>query len=477
MSGREGSGEGVPAAAAGIGWADLLAEGRGARVAVICLGVWLNAADSLVTATIMPTIGRDLGGFVYFSWATAAYMAGAILSGATAARLSARLGLRTAMVAAGIFTAAGCAVSALAPAMIAFVVGRAVQGVGAGWIVGACYAAIGAMFPQRHLARIFGLMTGVWGVATVFGPLVGGVFAQGGGVWRWLFWAFGVQALAFSGAVMWLLPGGAAPADNRAPWGQLALVMLGVALTAAADLTGSALVAGLLCAASLGVFIAAVRIPVSARDSLFPRAAGDPASVIGAGYVSYFGFTAAATGFSVYGPAILQALEGLTPLESGYAAGLESVGWTAAALTVAGLAPAWHGPILRLGAAAIVLSLAAFAWVMRFGPLWQILAAAVVLGAGFGLTSGFTGRRVIASAGEEAERELASAGINSVRQVGSAAGACLAGIVANLLGMTAGVTRVAAEGSAVWLFVVAAPIALVGAAGCWRVAAAEIEGV
>jgi len=459
-------------------WGDLLAEGRGARVAVICLGVWLNAADSLVTATIMPTIGRDLGGYVYFSWATAAYMAGAILSGATAARLSARLGLRTAMVAAGLVTAAGCAVSALSPAMIPFVVGRAIQGIGAGWIVGACYAAIGAMFPQRHLARVFGLMTGVWGVATVFGPLVGGAFAQGAGLWRWLFWAFGGQALAFSGAVMWLLPARAsAPADNRAPWGQLALVMLGVALTAAADLTGSALVAGLLCVASLVVFVGAVRIPVSARDSLFPRAAGDPASVIGAAYVSYFGFTAAATGFSVYGPALLQALDGLTPLESGYAAGLESVGWTAAALTVAGLAPNWHSAVLRLGAAAIVLSLAAFAWVMRFGPLWQILAAATVLGAGFGLTSGFTGRRVIASAADEAERELASAGINSVRQVGSAAGACLAGIVANLLGMTAGVTRVAAEGSAVWLFVVAAPIALVGAIGCWRVAAAEIEGV
>ena len=57
----------------------------GARLALICLGVWLNAADSLVTSTIMPTVGRDLGGYAYFSWATAAYMVGAILSGATAA--------------------------------------------------------------------------------------------------------------------------------------------------------------------------------------------------------------------------------------------------------------------------------------------------------------------------------------------------------------------------------------------------------
>src|SRR5215469_7016640 len=136
MARDEASGEGTRAAAAApSGWGDLIAEGRGARVAVICLGVWLNAADSLVTATIMPTVARELGDYVYFSWATAAYMAGAILSGATAARLSARIGLRSAMVAAGLVTAAGCVASAAAPDMIALVAGRAVQGLGAGWIV------------------------------------------------------------------------------------------------------------------------------------------------------------------------------------------------------------------------------------------------------------------------------------------------------------------------------------------------------
>lgn len=476
MARTDASGEGVRATASGAGWGDLIADGRGVRVAVICLGVWLNAADSLVTATIMPTVARELGDYVFFSWATAAYMAGAILSGATAARLSARVGLRSAMVAAGLVTGAGCVVSAAAPDMITLVAGRAVQGLGAGWIVGACYAAIGAIFPPRHLARIFGLMTSVWGVATVLGPMVGGAFAQGPGLWRVLFWAFAGQAAAFSAAVLWLLPGGAAPADNRAPWGQLSLVMLGVALTAAADLTASALVAGALCLASLAVFIAALRIPVSPRDSLFPRAAGDPTTVVGAAYVSYFALTAAAMSFSVYAPALLQRLYSLSPLESGYAAGLESVGWTVAALAVAGLSAPWHGPIIRIGAASIVGSLAALAWVMRFGPLAAILIAATVLGAGFGLTSGYVGRRVIAAA-DEAEKELASAGINSVRQVGNAAGACLAGLVANLMGLASGVSRLAADRAAVWLFLLAAPIAAVGALGCWRVAAAKVEVV
>jgi len=452
-----------------LGWRDFFAEGRAARLALICLGVWLNAADSLVTSTIMPTVGRELGGYAYFSWATAAYMVGAILSGATAARLSARLGLRRAMVAAGLLTAVGCAMSAVAPDMVTLVAGRAVQGLGAGWIVGACYAAIGAIFPARHLARIFGVMTSVWGVATVLGPLVGGVFAEGG-AWRGLFWAFGGQSLAFVAAAMLLLaPGEPAPA-GRAPWGQLALVVAGVALIGWADLVGAVGPAAALCLASLAVFIAAVRVPIGLADSLLPREAGEPASVIGSGYLSYFALTAASMGFGVYAPALLQKLYGLSPLVAGYAAGLEALGWTVAALAVAGLSERWHGPIIRLGAASIVGALALLAVVTRAGPLVAILAAATVMGAGFGLSSGFTGRRVIAAA-REGERELTSAGINSVRLVGNAAGACLAGIIANLLGWSAGVTTPAAEEAAVWLFVLAVPIALVGALGAWRVSA------
>jgi MFS family permease len=453
-------------------WRDLVAEGRGAQVALIALGVWLNAADSLVTSTIMPTVSRDLGGYAYFSWATAAYMVGAILSGATAARFSGRFGLRRAMIAAGALTAIGCAVSAVAPGMIQLVVGRWVQGLGAGWIVGACYAAIGSMFPARHLARIFGVMTSVWGVATVLGPLVGAAFAEGH-AWRTLFWFFGVQCLAFMAAALWLLPRDGPATDHPTPWAQLGLVLAGVGLIGAADLTTSVFVAGALCLASLGFFVVAARLKAG-EHGLFPRAAGDLTSVIGMAYLAYFALTTAAMGFSVYAPALLQKLYGLSPLAAGYAAGLEAVGWTVAALSVSHLAERWHAPIIRLGGVSIVVSLAALVVVMRWGPLWAILAASGVMGAGFGLTSGFTGRRVIAAA-SEAEREVASAGINSVRQVGNAAGACLAGIIANLLGMAAGVTLPAAQASAVWLFALSAPVALVGAIACWRVASAPLD--
>ena len=76
------------AAPASGSWADVLAEGRLPRFTLICLGVWLNAADSLITASIMPSVGRSLGGYVYFGWATAGYLLASVLAGASSGVLA-----------------------------------------------------------------------------------------------------------------------------------------------------------------------------------------------------------------------------------------------------------------------------------------------------------------------------------------------------------------------------------------------------
>ncbi|HEY0093552.1 MAG TPA: MFS transporter, partial [Archangium sp.] len=174
------------------GWGDLLAEGRLSRFALICLGVWLNAVDALVTATIMPSVGADLGGYAYFSWAVAGYLVGAILAGASAGRLSEIFGLRQACTLAGLVCVAGCILSAAAPNVAVFLLGRLIQGMSCGWISGFSMVAIALLFPERHLARVFASVSGVWGVATLLGPLVGGVFAEAG-AWRGVFWLFAGQ--------------------------------------------------------------------------------------------------------------------------------------------------------------------------------------------------------------------------------------------------------------------------------------------
>ena len=73
------------AARADGSWADVVGEGRLPRFVLICLGVWISAADSMVTATIMPSVGADLGGYAYFGWATAGFLLGSVLAGASSA--------------------------------------------------------------------------------------------------------------------------------------------------------------------------------------------------------------------------------------------------------------------------------------------------------------------------------------------------------------------------------------------------------
>ncbi|MBA3812560.1 MAG: MFS transporter, partial [Caulobacteraceae bacterium] len=216
-------------------WRDLIGPGLAPRAALVILGVWLNAADTLVTATVMPSVARDLGGYAYFAWAVAGYLLGSILAGASAGQLSRRLGLRAAAFLAAAAYAGGCALSAAAPDIGLFLAGRLFQGVGAGWIVGFCYVAIGVVFPERLWSRMFGAAAGVWGVASFLGPLVGGLFAAAG-AWRGAFWFFAAQGAVFAAAALSLLaaPSGGEPRRPLA-WRTLGVLALAILAVAAAD--------------------------------------------------------------------------------------------------------------------------------------------------------------------------------------------------------------------------------------------------
>ncbi|MDB5467406.1 MAG: putative multidrug efflux transporter [Phenylobacterium sp.] len=464
----EGPGEDERAdAPPGAGWADLLADGRLPRFALICLGVWLNAADSLVTATIMPSVGAELGGYGYFSWATAGFLVGAILAGASAGRLSQLIGLGSATALAGLVTVVGCVMSAAAPDVGVFLAGRLVQGLGSGWISGFAMVAIALLFPERHLARVFAAVSGVWGVATLLGPLVGGLFAQSGD-WRGVFWLFAAQALAFSAAAPFLLTGSTKTVGGPGvPWLQLGVLGLGVSAIAVADITHGAVLSLGLVAVGLAVLVLVLRIDDRARVRLLPHKAGDLATICGSGYAAMFALTAASMGFAIYGPPILQKLAGLSPLWAGYAIGAESLAWTVAALAVAGASGVWDARWVRIGAVSVPVSLVILALAMPSVSLVWVLVGGALLGAAFGWSWSFMSRRLMAALSDE-DRAIGASAITAVRQTGAAAGAAISGAAANLAGFSAGLTVESARTAAVWVFAAVLPLALAGAWAAFR---------
>lgn len=452
-------------------WADLMADGRLPRFALICLGVWLNAADSLVTATIMPNVGAQLGGYAYFSWATAGFLVGAILAGASSGRISEIFGLRGATAMAGAIMAAGCVMSALAPDVGTFLAGRLIQGLGSGWISGFAMVAIALLFPERHLARVFAAVTFVWGIATVLGPLFGGLVVETGN-WRDVFWLFAAQSAVFAAAAPALLRGSArAGGGPGVPWTQLGVLGVGVAAIAVADVVrGPALSIGLVVA-GLAVLSLVIWIDHRARVRLLPHRAGDLRTIVGSGYFAMFAMTAATMGFAIYGPPILQQLRGFSPLAAGYTIGAESAAWTLAAMLVAGAAGLWDARWIRVGAVCLVASLVVLAWTMADGAFAWVLAGGSLMGAAFGFSWAFMSRRVLMALSED-DKAIGSSAITAVRQTGAAAGAAISGVAANLGGFSEGLTSASARSASVWVFVSVIPLALVGGWAAFRLTGA-----
>ncbi|MDO9431498.1 MAG: MFS transporter [Pseudomonadota bacterium] len=451
-------------------WGDVMADGRLPRFILICLGVWISAADSLVTATIMPSVGADLGGYAYFGWATAGFLLGSVLAGASSGLLALRFGLRRATAAAALLYAVGCALSAAGPDIWSFLIGRLLQGMGGGWVVGFCSVAIGLLFPDRLLPRVYAAITAVWGVASLLGPMIGGIFADLG-AWRWVFWLFAIQALGVAWAAFVMLPrGDQNQADSRVAWPQLTLIAAGVSAIGLADMAHDFARSAALIA--LGIALLAAMVWVDGRSAvrLLPKGTGNLRSIAGAGLATMFLLTTASMGFSIYGPAILQTLAGFSALAAGYVIAGEAAAWTVLGLIVAHLTGAWPVRMIRLGAVVATLGVLLSALVFPSGSVLGVIVAGLFLGGGFGLAWAFMSQRILAALPLE-ERAIGAAAMTTVRLTGAAVGAAAAGAVANLVGFSEGLSEVTAKAAGLWVFVSILPVAMLGVWTAWRLTA------
>ncbi len=419
-------------------WTELRSAPFAPLLALMCLAIWLNAADTLVTVTIMPSMARAIGGYEWFGWTVAAFLVGSIMASACAARLAGDFGLRRMTMMFALVYAIGCTLGALAPSMPLFVSGRFIQGVGAGAIVALCYISIPKNFPERVWPAVFGAISAVWGIATLLGPLLGGLFASGEH-WRTLFWAFAAQAIVFAAFIRYFaVPDGAGDAPKGVPVLQLAILMASVTSLGSVALATSTLVAVALVIASAIGFLTLLRVDHQADVRLLPREAGNLRTSAGQGYFIIFAAEAAAIGFSVYGAAFLQAIHGLSPLLAGFIVGGIAAGWTLTALLVSRGGAGHDALWLRLGVAIILIGMIFASWaVPRASPV-IVAVAMVLLGSGFGLCWAFIAKAIIASLDDD-ERDAGSTAIPTAQLIGGAFGSAGAGAMAAALGFRDGV--------------------------------------
>ena len=457
-----------------IGWRELVTREHLPRLLVLCLAVWLHAANTMLAATTLPDAVGDIGGLRLISWAFALYLMGSIVAATGVSAFVAGHGLRRTMLLSTLVYTLGCVICAAAPLMPVLLAGRTVQGLGGGALVALVYIAQDRFFPNRLVPRIMACLSVVWMASALCGPLIGGAFATAG-LWRLAFWSFAVQGLVLAAAVNPLLARAGPDVALQArpiPGGRLALVAGAILAISFAGAVGSAAAAAaLLVAGFLCLWLFAARDSAAApRTRLLPNHATDWAHAVGCGFAMTFMLCLCMMSFVVYGPILLIRLYDLTPLEAGYVVVTESLGWTAGAFFLSGLAPARESRLIRLGSALLLVGIAAQAWFLPHGPLWLVIVSAFLGHAGFGMMFGYIIKRVVANAGGE-DRGRAGAMLSSTQQTAFALGAALTGIIAHTLGFELMTRPEEFRTAASWLFVGFVPPALLGNLIAWRFSA------
>jgi MFS family permease len=356
-------------------------ERRGLTVGLLST-ITLVASEALAIVTIMPTVARDLGGLHLYGWVFSSFLLGSMVGIVVAGREADRSGPARPYVTGLLLFGAGLLVGGLAPSMQVLVVGRTLQGFGAGAVPAVAYVAIGRSFPELLRARMMAMMSTAWVVPGLVGPIIAAVVAHLFG-WRWVFIGL-VPLVAVTGVLA--LPGLARLGKpDTAP--EVEHNILDAVRTA---LGAAVLVAGLTVA---DPFVAVVMVAVGgvllvpALIRLLPEGTlrarpGLPVTILSRGLLTFAFF-----GADTFVTLAVVTVRHRSVAFAGVALTCATLAWTVGAWEQARLNQVWEGrKLVRFGLALILVGISGMLLVVHPQiPVEVSFAAWAVAGLGMGL--------------------------------------------------------------------------------------------
>ena len=396
------------------------------------MAIVLTATEGSIVATAMPTIVADLGGFHLFSWAFAAFLLTQAVSIPIYGRLADLYGRKPVFFAGTSLFLAASLLCGLAWGIKSFIFFRALQGVGAGAIQPIATTIVGDIYTPAERARVQGYLSGVFGIAAIFGPPLGAFLVERVG-WPFIFWInLPIGAASFA-MLSRFLPERRQTRRHRIDYAGSALLSLGAGalmlVLIEAQSLGRATIIVLTAVGALAL-IALAANEKRAAEPLFPASLWRN-RVMALGNLGGFTTGALIMAVSGYLPTYVQGAMGGSVLAAGLVLGASSISWALASFAAGRLMVRTSYRLVAVigGLSLVTGSLLLATLDPGRGFSWAATGSSVI-GIGMGFCNTAFVVLIQASVGWS-ERGVATSSYMFMRIVGQSVGAAVFGAVLN----------------------------------------------